>query len=297
MTWWRRFLIRGIFWRQFLRWAVVNVPIWIEPVLIGWWSGFFLLWGPGRRAIMRNLAAIKPRSWAIANFFRVYRVYWNYAWTIADNGRHREQGMIPDWEFVGLEHFEQMQSRDGGAIILTAHMGSYDLGAELFAEYSTKRIVMVRAPETDPDTRQFEATQTTERVQITFNTGAGDLALDLLGAIQNGDVIAIQGDRVTPGVAGVDVTLFGKPTRLPAGPFALSMASRAPIYPLFVMRLGRRKYRLLTCAPILVERTSRDRDADIRRAAEQWSRDLESALQRAWFQWFAFEPFYEEREA
>ena len=297
MTWWRRFLVRGVFWRQILRWAVLNVPIWIEPVIIGWWSGFFLLWGPGRRGIMRNLAAIKPGSWTIANFFRVYRVFWNYAWTITDNLRHREEGMIPDWEFVGLEHFEEMQSRDGGAIILTAHMGSYDLGAELFAEYSTKRIVMVRAPESDPETRSYEAAHLTERVQITFNTAASDLALDLLGAIQNGDVIAIQGDRVTPGVAAVETTLFGKSTRLPAGPFALSMASRAPIYPLFVMRLGRRQYRLVTCAPILVERTSRDRDADIRRAAEEWSGHLESALRGAWFQWFAFEPFYEEPAA
>ena len=46
---------------------------------------FFLLWGPGRRGVMRNLSAIMPGSSAIANFFRTYRVFWNYAWTITDN--------------------------------------------------------------------------------------------------------------------------------------------------------------------------------------------------------------------
>lgn len=297
MRWWRRFLVHGVFWRQFLHWAVVNVPIWLEPMVIGWWSMFFLLWGPGRRGVMRNLAAIKPGSWAIANFFRVYRVFWNYAWTITDNVRNREQDMLPDWEFEGSEHFDELQSRGGGSIILTAHMGSYDLGARLFAEFSTRKIVMVRAPETDPDTRRYEEEHVDGRVQVTFNTAASDLALDLLAAIQAGDVIAIQGDRVTPGITPVETTLFGKRALIPAGPFALAMASRAPIYPLFVIRNGRRRYKLLTKAPITVTRTSRDRDADIRRGVEEWSRALEEAIAAAWFQWFAFEPYAEESAA
>ena len=296
MSRWRRFLVRGVFWRQFLRWAVLNIPMWVEPAVMAWWSAFFLLWGPGRRGVMRNLAAIKPRSWAIANFFRVYRVFWNYAWTITDNVRHREQGMIPDWEFAGMEHFEALQSHSGGAIILTAHMGSYDLGAQMFAAYSTRRIVMVRAPEVDPDTRNFEESQITGRVQVTFNTEAADLALDLLSALRDGEVIAIQGDRVTEGIASVETTLFGRRTRIPSGPFALAMVARAPIFPLFVIRRGRRAYRLLTCPPIEVVRTS-DRHDDIARAVEQWSRALETTLREAWHQWFAFEPFYEEQAA
>ena len=288
--------MRGVFWRQFLRWAVLNIPMWVEPAVMAWWSAFFLLWGPGRRGVMRNLAAIKPRSWAIANFFRVYRVFWNYAWTITDNVRHREQGMIPDWEFAGMEHFEALQSHSGGAIILTAHMGSYDLGAQMFAAYSTRRIVMVRAPEVDPDTRNFEESQITGRVQVTFNTEAADLALDLLSALRDGEVIAIQGDRVTEGIASVETTLFGRRTRIPSGPFALAMVARAPIFPLFVIRRGRRAYRLLTCPPIEVVRTSNRHD-DIARAVEQWSRALETTLREAWHQWFAFEPFYEEQAA
>jgi lauroyl/myristoyl acyltransferase len=276
---------------------VLNIPIWIEPTVMAWWSAFFLLWGPGRRGVMHNLAAIKPRSWAVTNFFRTYRVFWNYAWTITDNVRHREQGMIPDWEFSGMEHFDALQSRAGGAIILTAHMGSYDLGARLFAEYSTRRIVMVRAPETDPETQEFEQSQVNDGVQISFNTERAGMALDLLAALQDGEVIAIQGDRVTEGITTFDTTLFGKPARVPAGPFALAMASRAPIYPLFIIRLGRRRYRLLTCAPIEVVRTSRNRDEDLRRGVEQWSRTLEQTVADGWHQWFAFEPYYEESAA
>ena len=291
-----RFKVKGVFWRQFLRWAVLNVPLWIEPQVIAFWSLFFLLWGPGRRGVMRNLAVIKPGSSAIANFFRTYRVFWNYAWTITDNARFKELRMIPEWSFIGSEHFEPLIREQSGAIILTAHMGSYDLGAHLFAASTTRQIVMIRAPEVDPTTRRYEESKigrtTDDGLRVGFNT-SGDLAFELLDAVQRGELVAIQGDRVTPGIATTPVTLFGRSTQIPSGPFALAMAARVPIYPMFVVRSGYRSYTLITGAPITVERSGRNRDFGP--AIAQWIAQLESVIRDYWFQWFAFEPFYEEQ--
>ena len=291
--------VHGVFWRKLLRWAVVNVPLWIEPAIMALWAALFLFWRSGRRGVMHNLKGIIPGSSPLMNFLRVYRVLWNFAWSLADNVRFKEHRVVPDWEFVGIEHLDRLHNHDGGAIILTAHMGSYDLGAHLFTERSNRKMVMVRAPETDPDTHRFE-TEVHERVggdvKIDFNSRATELALDLLGALRNGEIVAIQGDRVTPGIATLPATLFGKPTFVPAGPFALAMSARVPIYPLFIYRLGRRYYRVLTGAPIEVVRTS-NRDEAFARAVERWTQELERVVGPSWFQWFAFEPYYEERAA
>lgn len=160
---------------------------------------------------------------------------------------------------------------------------------------------MVRAPEIDLRTREFEQNlhgrAVGDAVDIRFNTAANDIAFDLLDAVRSGDIVAIQGDRVTPGVSPFRVTLFGKPVDLPAGPFALAMAARVPIYPLFVIRRGRRRYCLLTCPPITVERQSRSREQDLKSAVDQWATELERVIAHAWRQWFAFEPMFEERGA
>ncbi|MEA2570071.1 MAG: phosphatidylinositol dimannoside acyltransferase [Acidobacteriota bacterium] len=296
-AWWQRFLVKGVFWRQLLRWAVLNIPAWLEPIVIAWWASFFLLWGPGRRGVMTNLTAIKPGSSSFANFFRTYRVFWNYAWTITDNARYRELQSLPDWEFDGFDNFEHMENREGGSIILTAHMGSYDLGAQLFGETSQRKIIMVRAPEVDPDTRAYEQSlhqRDIERYRIAFNESASEIALDLLESVRNGEVAAIQGDRVTPGVSPYATTLFGRPILLPAGPFALAMTARVPIYPVFVVRRGRRRYRLVARQPIEVVRRGRNRDEDIGIAVAQWTEQLESVIAEWWFQWFTFEPYSEE---
>jgi phosphatidylinositol dimannoside acyltransferase len=300
VSWFRRFLVRGVFWRQFLRWAVVNVPYWVEAVFLGFWAMLFLMWGPGRRGVMKNLSIILPGSTRLANFFRVYRVMWNFAWTIDDNVRFKELRVVPDWEFEGREHFDQLMSEPGGAIILTAHMGSYDLGAHLFAQMSKRQIVMVRAPEIDPQTRRFEEARYAhggaESLKVDFSTRASELALDLLEALQRGEIIAIQGDRVTPGISVLPAVLFGARTSIPAGPFALSMAARVPIYPLFVVRLGRRRYRLVAGVPFHVRRT-RDRAEAFDSAVTLWTRELEQVVGTGWHQWFTFHPFAEEPAA
>lgn len=297
MKWRRRFVVHGVFWRQLLRFAVLNTPLWLEPLVMATWSLIFLLWGPGRRGVMRNLTAILPGSTTIGNFLRTYRVFWNFAWTIADNVRFLETRVSPDWELEGTEHFAALEAQESGAIILTAHMGSYDLGANLFAEISKRDIVMVRAPETDPETREHEESlhgrTKAEKLKVDFSTRASDLALDLLGAVQRGEIVAIQGDRVTPGISTLPATLFGKSTQLPAGPFALAMAARVPIYPLFIVRRGRRRYRLVVTKPIEVIRT-RNREEAFERAMSEWTRELERVIRAGWFQWFTFAPYSEE---
>jgi predicted LPLAT superfamily acyltransferase len=289
----RRFGARGVMWRRSLNWGVLNVPIWLEPVVLGTWTLLFLFWGEGRRAVMSNLAAIKPGSSALINLLRTYRVMWNFGWTLVDNARFRVHKTIPDWEFADLENFQRLCSHEGGAIILTAHMGSYDLGAYVFSEMCARRMVIVRAPEIDSDTQAYEE-QIREgegSVKVDFNTKAEDLAFELLQAIQNGEIVAIQGDRATRGIATLPARLFGRQTEIPAGPFALAMAARVPIFPLFVVRRGRRRYRLITLEPIVVERTSRQRDDDMRQAIEQWSAALEQVIRDSWYQWFSFEPY------
>ncbi|MGZ4778566.1 MAG: LpxL/LpxP family acyltransferase [Thermoanaerobaculia bacterium] len=300
-AWWRRFRARGVFWRQLLRFAVMNTPVWIEPLVHGTWALLFLLFGPVRRGITMNLRAILPQSSRAANLFRAWRVLWNYAWTIADASRYRYLRTLPDWEFVGLHHFEELCASPGGAIILTAHMGSYDLGAELFAETTNRRMVMVRAPEVEPSTREYEESLLRDApvagLRVDFSSKASEMAFDLLASVQNGDIVAIQGDRVTPGIATHPGTLFGVPTEFPAGPFALAMAARVPIYPMFILRVARRRYRLVTCAPIEIRRTSRNRDEDLQNAIDAWSAQLETVLREGWYQWFAFEPYSPELAA
>ncbi len=288
--------MRGVFWRQYLDWAVENVPTFVEPIVMAAYTTFFFLfWGPGRRAVARNLGAIFPESSAVVNLGRAWRVFWNFAWTFTDTARFNLQRLSMDWEFEGLEHFRDLVSNPSGSVLLTAHMGNYDLGSYLFAERTERTISIVRAPETDPESEAFSsrkrAKAVSEGFRIHYSTDSRMVALDLLEAIRGGEIVAIQGDRAIPGVSSFETEMFGLRVKLPSGPFALAMATRTRIYPLFITRAGRRRYRLVALEPIECRRAGRDRDRDLREATSIWTTALERTIRRHWSQWFTFEHF------
>ena len=290
----RRFTARGVFWREYLDWAVRNIPFYLQPILLfGMTVFFFFVAGSVRRAAVGNLSLVFPHSSRVAIHFRAFRTLLNFAWTITDAAKFKLSRDEFHYEIIGAEFLDQLGA-GRGAIVLTAHLGSYDLGAAIFAQKFQREIRMVRAPETDVETAEHLQASLRETgegaVKVDYNTSGALLSFDLLNAIRAGEIVSIQGDRVLPGVASAEVELFGQPVPLPTGPFTLALVAEVPIYPLFFVRAGHRRYRIVTRSPIRVPRTQPSRDEDIAIGLAVWRDVLEKIIAEYWQQWFALVP-------
>ncbi|MEP7015600.1 MAG: lysophospholipid acyltransferase family protein [Verrucomicrobiota bacterium] len=296
--WSRRFAVRGVFWRKALDWAVLNVPAVFHPPLIWLWSLFFFFFAaPARKAIYRQLAVILPGSSRFINYFRVLRVFHNFAWSLTDSAAFRLLKASFAYELTGKDQLDDLVAADR-AIILTAHMGNYDLGAALFIEELKREIRMVRAPEPDELTahhvdRSLEQSSG-GAMKVDYNTAGTSLSFDLLAALRAGQIISIQGDRVVGDVARSPVKLFGHEVLLPTGPFVLSLVAETPIYPLFVVRDGFRRYKIIAEPPIRCRKDS-PREIEIAAALQKWSQVLEEKIRLYWQQWYAFAPLFDEK--
>jgi lauroyl/myristoyl acyltransferase len=295
----QRFVIRGIFWRQFLAFSQGNIPHYLEPLLMNAWSMFFFLtWAAGRRAVVANMKVIAPGPLLLI-YFRAYRVFWNFASTFTDTINFSLYRTGFDWQIDGTSTLERLQAEDR-AIVITAHMGNYDLGSYFFAERMTKPVIIVRAAEADRASDEHSRAHRARSSQtgaIRYYEPSSDLAIALVSELQDKSVVAIQGDRAIEGVASREATLFGRTVRLPAGPFALALATGARIYPLVVVRDGRRQYRVVIGEPFAVEKSGRDRNRDIDTAMQSWSITLEQLLRREPTQWFTFFRFFDDAAA
>jgi lauroyl/myristoyl acyltransferase len=290
-----RFAVRGVFWRHYLDWAVINLPFYVYPVQLVFFTLFFFFFAaPARRAIVANLAVVLPGSWRAMNYLRAYRTLYNFAWTISEAAIHKLIKEEFSYKIIGAEWLEQLGAAPG-AIILTAHMGSYDLGAALFAEKFRREIRIVRAPEPDQQSAQH-LTASLERagegaVKIDYNTAGALLSFDLLQALRAGEIVSIQGDRAEGEAGQVTARLFGHEVQLPNGPFVLALVAQVPIYPLFIARSGCRRYAIVVHEPIRLENTG-DRERDIANGVDQWCAILEETVAARWDQWFAFTPIF-----
>jgi lauroyl/myristoyl acyltransferase len=290
--WARRFAVRGVFWRQYLDWALANVPVYFLPLLIWFWTIFFFFFAaPARRAILSNLSVILPGSSLFVNCFRAWRTMYNFAWTLTEGSHYKLNKSHFSYEVEGADALEGLAAAKG-AIVLTAHMGNYDLGAALFAEKFKREIRMVRAPEPDRHTarhlnKSLEETGSGS-VRVDYTKGSNWLSFDLLHALRNNEIVSIQGDRVVGQVAPLRGKLFGRDVNLPVGPFILSQVAEVPIFPLFIVRSGYRRYKIIARQPIICERSGRGREEDIAAALQQWSAALEDVIGLHWDQWYAF---------
>lgn len=289
--------MRGVFWRQYLDWAVLNVPFYLQPILLTLWTIFFFFFAaPARRALVSNLSVVLPGSSRIANHLRAFRTLWNFAWTIAEAAYYKLTKAEYRYEIIGSELLDQLATAHG-AIVLTAHMGSYDLGAALFAQKFNREIRMVRAPEPDSLTERHLAASLQQAgagaVKVDYNTKSALLSFDLLSAVRGGEIVSIQGDRVIPGVAHAHGTLFGRRVQIPSGPFTLALVAQIPVFPLFIVRAGYRRYQIIVREPISPQRTTRTREEDIHSSVNKWCDVLEQVVEQHWDQWFALTPVFE----
>jgi predicted LPLAT superfamily acyltransferase len=294
LNWLRGLAVRGVLWRHYLDWGTDNIPFYLYPVLHFFMTVFFFFFAaPARRLVLGHLDIIFPGSSRAMNYLRVFRTFHNYSWTISEAAIHKLNKEEFSYGFIGPEWLEQLAAAPG-AIVLTAHMGNYDLGAALFAEKFHREIRLVRAPEPDEQTAQHLSASLEKSgegaVKVDYNTAGALLSFDLLNALRGGEIVSIQGDRIDDDLAEIRATIFGQEVRLPNGPFVLAQVSRAPIYPLFIARTGYRSYEIIVSEPIEVLRTGRDREEDLARAVEKWAEVLEQLLAERWDQWFAFAP-------
>jgi lauroyl/myristoyl acyltransferase len=290
-----RFAVKGVFWRQYLDWAVVNLPFFFYPVPLVFFTIFFFFFAaPARRSIVANLAVVLPGSSRTMNYLRAFRTLYNFAWTLSEAAIHRIVQEEFAYEIVGANWLEELGAAPG-AIVLTAHMGSYDLGAAVFAEKFHREIRIVRAPEPDRRTAEHLSAALEKAgesgVKVDYNTAGALLSFDLLKALRDGEIVSIQGDRADERVAQVKARLFGHEVLLPNGPFVLGLIAQVPIYPLFIARAGCRSYQIIVREPIRLANTG-EREQDLARGVNEWCDVLQEIVASRWDQWFAFTPVF-----
>ncbi len=297
--WRRRFAVRGVLWRHYLDFGLTNVPFYLLPMTIFFWTIFFFFFAaPARRAVLSNLRAIRPGSFPLTNYARAWLTFYNFAWTISDTAGYKLARTEFAYEVEGGEFLDQLAAAHG-AVLLTAHMGNYDLGAAIFAQRFQRELRMVRAPESDEQTaRHLDGSL--ERagggaIKIDYNTSGMTLPFELLNAIRQGEIVSIQGDRAVENVSQRAVQFFGQVVRLPDGPFMLAFVAPALIFPVFVVRTSYHRYKIIARAPIHCRRSERGREAAIEEAMATWCRTLEKVISAHWSQWFSLVPIFPAR--
>lgn len=286
-----RFHVTGAFWFRLHSFASRALPEpAIGPTILVFTAFFFCTLLRIRRAIASNLEAVLGPCGFVERQRRIWRTFHVFAWCLTERYERLAGRGGFRFDAEGDEHWRAAAGDRRGAVLVTGHMGNWEVGAALPSGHD-RRVHLVREAELDPEAQSFIESLLRERTGTSYTThfAALDLRLAILlrEALERGELVALQGDRPRAGGRTVPATLFGRPFALPAGPAVLSRTAGAPLLPVFVVRTGRRRYRVAFEPPFRIPRTA-DRAADLRAGAEAFAAALERRVRADPHQWFCF---------
>ena len=279
----------SFFWRRAISGGVNFAPhafVRYSPPLFG------LAWGavlPKKRDIVRkNLRrALGPRSPAV-EARDVASVFVNYACCLTEAlllGSNR--GYKLTRKARDVERFFACAAEGRGVIVATAHTGGWEIAGPVLSGVHKGEVVVVMQRERDERARAIQD-EARERAGVkVLHIGEGPLdALALLQRLRKGSVVAMQVDRVPPGMRGRTASMFGEAWQVPEGPLKLAAASGAPIVPVFTRRLGFMSYEAIVAEPVRLSRRPSSEELDA--AAGKIAGALEGFIRQNPTQWFHF---------
>jgi len=287
-------------WNRELSWRLIHsiipkVPRLLRPPIHAATTAVCYLAMPReRRAVRLNLERITRRQGVPARLM-AFRLFYNFSKLMVgytDLARMRPDSLAR-WVEGGDDARRLMEillAEGKGLIVLTLHLGNWEMGLAHLAGVGPPVNVVLR-PE-DGDASHFE--EEARRKAGVRVVPAGESAwngLDLLLSLRRGEIVAIQGDRPF-GPLRERVRLFDAPVDLPAGPFVLAQASGAPVLAVCVPIRGHFRYRVILDGPL---RVGPGGDG-VRAAVEVYARILERFVSAYPTQWFNFYEVWERTE-
>ncbi|MBI1850702.1 MAG: hypothetical protein HYR85_10200 [Planctomycetes bacterium] len=177
---------------------------------------------------------------------------------------------------------DDVLARERGAIIITPHLGHFELIAAWFARRGYKGKVVGARVAFDP----YNAFLDEGRRNLGFETIFTDESpREILKVLRGNGLVGMLPDQDIDKMEGVFVPFFGRPAYTPKGPVVLAQAARAALVPVFIPWIEeRRHYRLIVKPPVELAATD-DRERDVVENTHRWSRVFESFIAAHADQW------------
>jgi len=285
------FYVTGVFWYWFPTVAPRLLPGWaFVPTEALFGAAFTCFLHNVRRALRYNLAPVLGPCGFWAWRLRILRTIVTFSLCFGDRYERLVRGHRFRITVEGAEIWEEASRSGRGIVLVTAHVGAWDAMSQLAPSDLDRTVHVVREEEVDPASQEFVRRLVREqgdpRCRTHFATGDPALGLRLIQALEQGDVVALQGDRPRVGSRSVVASLFGRTMELPAGPAVLARLAGAELLPVFCFRERHYLYRIVF-RPAIRSRSdgdARQADDDATRAV---GREIEWAIRHRPHQWFA----------
>lgn len=180
--------------------------------------------------------------------------------------------------YTGWEQVERARAAGRGVILLTAHLGNWELLGRWVAARGVPLTVVAREPEAPAMATYLRRMREGAGFAV---LNKGESARTLLRVLRRGEAIILLPDQNS---GDLFLPFFGVPAGTVAGPASLALHTGADLIPCYCVREPDDRYRILTLPALSVVPTG-DHEADVARIMTEANRVLEGVIRDYPDQW------------
>jgi predicted exporter/lauroyl/myristoyl acyltransferase len=248
-----------------------------------------------REIVVQNLLPVFQNDSATANR-AARKLFAEFALKLMDLWRY-EGGLAAakwfvDWDGWGI--FTAARGRERGVLLVTPHLGNWELGGPFIAQHGCKLLVLTQDEPDERLTAMRQASRARWGVE-TLVVGKDAFAIvEIIKRLQAGATVALLVDR-PPAPTAVTVKLFGRNFAASLAAAELARASGCAIVPTFVVREPG-GYRAQILPEVAYDRAAIGNREGRLKLTQEILRAFEPAIRQYATQWYHFVPIWPAEE-
>lgn len=249
---------------------------------------YFFFAGKGTASIYYYFRNRLQNSW-VKSVLSIYKSYYTFGKTIIDKAAI-SSGLkkLYTYKFDGVETIIDLLDKKQGGIMISAHVGNFEIAEFFFAEIDTRSQISLVTTDAERKNIKQYMEKVTMRSKIKFILIKEDLShvFEINNALSSGELICFTGDRYMSGAKVMSESLLGKNANFPAGPFLLASRLNVPVLFVYVMKESNKHYHLYS-------RRAESKARDAQGLLKEYTQSVEWMLRKYPLQWFNYFDFWE----
>ncbi len=197
--------------------------------------------------------------------------------------------LLDQWR--GFENLEAALARGKGVILVTAHLGNWELGGNLLAEKGLPMSIITLEEPSSALSGWRQAHRLRMGIKtITVGPGHDFAFVEMIQALRRNEIVAMLVDRPYAS-SGTPVDFFGRPAEFSTGPALLWQHTDAAVVPAFVLRNERDLYTSFA-DPMLAFASSSNPRQTLQDNTQRLATYFETIIREHPEQWFNYVPIW-----
>lgn len=226
-----------------------------------------------------------------SSLLKLYRNYYRLGQTLIDKIAIMSGAAVNfTFNFDGEENLRQITALQKGGLLLSAHIGNWEIAGYLLKRLNTRINIVMFDGEHQKIKEYLKSVtgETTAKIIVIKN----DLShiFEINEALKNNELVCMHADRFVEGNKTIETDFLGSPAKFPLGPFLLAAKFRVPVAFVFALKETTFHYHFFSTEA--KDYSMYEKDESVAQMLKGFAKAMEEKVKTYPEQWFNYYDFW-----